>query len=453
MKRAVEDDVVSIGGDLNEDDTEELDKDVVAAISADEVSRVSSLLFVRDMLARRRNSIASGPGDKFPTIPKTHVPPSPIIGPAVSSSSRAQSVGSTGSITTLASTSVPPALARTAAALNSTTESRNAYTNLKSSVPPVTVTTPGAVDVDITSPEAFQRVLIEGTVVLNAEQRHACKLLWRALQLREKHWGKHKKPDYYLGAFANLPSQQSRPPPKRSEIGVPMILVHPELVDFSNEEDDQGSLELSPENPLEDLSSAIEEFPSDDSPAVSSEVVRSRILKTFSPHATDKLPSAGTPGSSTAPRSEPIFTPFCAPDLANSGHRVRLIGGVMHVFAPVPPKDSLTSNSEDEDNAEDDLTIEFGKGLYPMPSWKEWALDYKELVHIIHSPAVKSFAYKRLKLLATKFDLHRMLNLDRETTEQKAVPHRCVFCHVSQFLIPTSTTRSTIQCHLLTNFK
>lgn len=422
MNRTLEDDVLSIGGDLNEEDTEEMDKEVAAAISADEVSRVSSLLFVRDMLARRRNSVASGAGDKHSGFPKTHVPPSPVVGPVVSSSSRAQSVSSTTS--TIASTpaTIPPALAHTAVALSSTTCSRNAYTSLKSSLPPVTVTTPAAVDVNITSPEAFQRVLIEGTVVLNAEQRIACKLLWRAMELREKHWGKHKKPDYYYGAFADLPSPTSRPPPERSEIGVPMILVHPERAG-TELEGEQIAHGFSPENPLEETSSTIEDLPSDESPSLSEAAARPNALKTFTPHMEDKLPSAGTPGHH-APRSEPVFKPFCAPILPNSGHRVRMIGGVVHVFPPTPPRELGATSSEDEDNVEDDLNVEFGSGLYPMASWREWALDYKELLSIVHSPAVKSFAYRRLKLLATKFELHRMLNLDRETTEQKAVPHR-----------------------------
>ncbi len=59
-----------------------------------------------------------------------------------------------------------------------------------------------------------------------------------------------------------------------------------------------------------------------------------------------------------------------------------------------------------------------------MPSWREFAAAYGELLSIIHSSAVKGHAFRRLELLEMRFNLHRSLNADRELTEQKTVPHR-----------------------------
>jgi AMP deaminase len=62
-----------------------------------------------------------------------------------------------------------------------------------------------------------------------------------------------------------------------------------------------------------------------------------------------------------------------------------------------------------------------------VPGWAEWARAYEEVLGIVNSPAVRSFAYRRLQLLGMRFEAHRLLNRDREAAEQKAVPHRDFF--------------------------
>jgi len=52
------------------------------------------------------------------------------------------------------------------------------------------------------------------------------------------------------------------------------------------------------------------------------------------------------------------------------------------------------------------------------------AQDYQELVRMIHTPLVKTYAYRRLELAAARFQLHQQLNADKEMAESKAVPHR-----------------------------
>jgi len=62
--------------------------------------------------------------------------------------------------------------------------------------------------------------------------------------------------------------------------------------------------------------------------------------------------------------------------------------------------------------------------VFEVPSWREFSEDYAELLRIIHSPAVRTLSFRRLELLAARFRLHSQLNAERESQEQKAVPHR-----------------------------
>lgn len=55
-----------------------------------------------------------------------------------------------------------------------------------------------APDFDVTSPDAFQRIVITtGGTTLGKEQREACSMLLRCLELRVKH--AFQKADYYWG--------------------------------------------------------------------------------------------------------------------------------------------------------------------------------------------------------------------------------------------------------------
>lgn len=70
-----------------------------------------------------------------------------------------------------------------------------------------------------------------------------------------------------------------------------------------------------------------------------------------------------------------------------------------------------------------------GNGRRREPTWQpptaeEFFADFFALRGIVTSGPVKSAAYKRLKLLEGRFELHTMLNGDRELQAQKSVPHR-----------------------------
>jgi AMP deaminase len=58
------------------------------------------------------------------------------------------------------------------------------------------------------------------------------------------------------------------------------------------------------------------------------------------------------------------------------------------------------------------------------PDFKMFVKDYKTLLTLISNGPLKSFCYRRLRFLKSKFELHVMLNELKELTQQKTVPHR-----------------------------
>jgi hypothetical protein len=57
-------------------------------------------------------------------------------------------------------------------------------------------------------------------------------------------------------------------------------------------------------------------------------------------------------------------------------------------------------------------------------SWRSFSEAYTRLLQIVHEPKVRSFAYHRLKLLETRFGVHKQLNADIESFEQRMAVHR-----------------------------
>jgi len=70
------------------------------------------------------------------------------------------------------------------------------------------------------------------------------------------------------------------------------------------------------------------------------------------------------------------------------------------------------------------LDVDWSKTLFPVFSFLDFWTDYEFLRRTVYSGPTMSFAYKRLELLAAKFNLHVLLNDRRELEAQKSVPHR-----------------------------
>ena len=105
-----------------------------------------------------------------------------------------------------------PGAAAAAGAVNSTPQQQAPLLQQSSSIPSFPLPSVGApvpvpvraglhiYEVDVTAPDAFQRVEITGVTTLSNEQKQACALLNRALELRRKH--AYRKPEYYWGAYS-----------------------------------------------------------------------------------------------------------------------------------------------------------------------------------------------------------------------------------------------------------
>lgn len=87
-----------------------------------------------------------------------------------------------------------------------------------------------------------------------------------------------------------------------------------------------------------------------------------------------------------------------------------------YIIAPVNGVFNLYANEEDLAN---------GKPVpYSYPDLATFVRDMNLLCTMIADGPLKSFCYRRLSYLSSKFQLHVLLNELRELASQKAVPHR-----------------------------
>lgn len=70
------------------------------------------------------------------------------------------------------------------------------------------------------------------------------------------------------------------------------------------------------------------------------------------------------------------------------------------------------------------LEVDWNQTLFPVFSFLDFWNDYEYARRTIYSGPTMSFSYKRLELLAARFNMHVLLNDRRELEAQKSVPHR-----------------------------
>uniref|UniRef100_A0A8C2L3R2 AMP deaminase n=2 Tax=Cyprinus carpio TaxID=7962 RepID=A0A8C2L3R2_CYPCA len=83
------------------------------------------------------------------------------------------------------------------------------------------------------------------------------------------------------------------------------------------------------------------------------------------------------------------------------GYTCKMVDGVVHVY---------TQNSSELD--------------LPYPDLQEYIADMNMMMALIINGPVKSFCYRRLQYLSSKFQMHILLNEMKELAAQKKVPHR-----------------------------
>ncbi|XP_061639401.1 AMP deaminase 2-like isoform X2 [Phyllopteryx taeniolatus] len=91
---------------------------------------------------------------------------------------------------------------------------------------------------------------------------------------------------------------------------------------------------------------------------------------------------------------------------SDTGYGCKMIDGVMHVY---------TKKNTMEKSTLLDL---------PYPDLKEYIADMNVMMALIINGPVKSFCYRRLQYLSSKYQMHILLNEMKELAAQKKVPHR-----------------------------
>ncbi|CAK6955540.1 AMP deaminase 2-like isoform X1 [Scomber scombrus] len=91
---------------------------------------------------------------------------------------------------------------------------------------------------------------------------------------------------------------------------------------------------------------------------------------------------------------------------ADTGYGCKMVDGVVHVY---------TKKTNMDKSSELDL---------PYPDLKEYITDMNVMIALIINGPVKSFCYRRLQYLSSKFQMHILLNEMKELAAQKKVPHR-----------------------------
>ncbi|XP_042360402.1 AMP deaminase 2 isoform X2 [Plectropomus leopardus] len=91
---------------------------------------------------------------------------------------------------------------------------------------------------------------------------------------------------------------------------------------------------------------------------------------------------------------------------ADTGYGCKMVDGVVHVY---------TKKTNMDKSIELDL---------PYPDLTEYIGDMNVMMALIINGPVKSFCYRRLQYLSSKFQMHILLNEMKELAAQKKVPHR-----------------------------
>ncbi|XP_041636954.1 AMP deaminase 2 isoform X2 [Cheilinus undulatus] len=119
-----------------------------------------------------------------------------------------------------------------------------------------------------------------------------------------------------------------------------------------------------------------------------------------------------TPVDADAPVHPPVSEthPYDNQDPKNmpldAGYGCKMVDGVVHVY---------TKKTNMDKSSELDL---------PYPDLNDYIADMNIMMALIINGPVKSFCYRRLQYLSSKFQMHILLNEMKELAAQKKVPHR-----------------------------
>ncbi|CAA0827485.1 AMP deaminase [Striga hermonthica] len=125
------------------------------------------------------------------------------------------------------------------------------------------------------------------------------------------------------------------------------------------------------------------------------ELRRSYVFKeAVAPWAMEVISDPTTP--------KPIENPFDHAPVGKSDHYFQMEDGVVHVYANKDAKEKL----------------------FPVADATTFFTDLHHILKVIAAGNIRTLCHHRLVLLEQKFNLHLMLNADREFLAQKSAPHR-----------------------------
>jgi AMP deaminase len=285
---------------------------------------------------------------------------------------------------------------------------------------------PGSVDglLPVELPGAYQRIQVSQAERLSTEEDDACRYIARALRLRQKHLDRSRL-DPKLPVPPGIMGSDSAP------------------ADAASRAADAGDRGVIPDDQLAKLLGVPLQT---DMSRYRELFHRRRLDIPYTPLAT--LVEGELKGidfrwvdgvvhvydAAELNEAESMLTPKAS---AKTGE---ITGASPHVreairAASCPAMDAGASTSPSPGRRADP-DPESGHALHPLvaagavpligahASMEEFLADYGELCKIIHSAHVNSFCWMRIQLLEKSFDLHRLLNGQREVDEQKTVPHR-----------------------------
>ncbi|VEL27320.1 unnamed protein product, partial [Protopolystoma xenopodis] len=99
--------------------------------------------------------------------------------------------------------------------------------------------------------------------------------------------------------------------------------------------------------------------------------------------------------------------------------------GIAHILSSKPvTKTSLENGSSGDPSIVETADVSSMLPEFEVPSLQTFLNDASILHTFVADGPLKSFCYRRLSYLQSKFSLHSLLNEARESAEQKRVPHR-----------------------------
>ncbi|KAK9986138.1 hypothetical protein SO802_031089 [Lithocarpus litseifolius] len=205
--------------------------------------------------------------------------------------------------------------------------------------------------------------------------------------------------------YENLPDHVKASGEQKPIVAPSMIRSHSISGDLHGVQPDPIAADILRKEPEQEIFARLKITPSEvpspdevDAYAVLQECLEMRKKYVFSelvaPWVKEVISDPSTP--------KPNLEPFSYTPEGKSGHYFEMQDGVIHVYA----------------------NKDFKEELFPVADATTFFTDLHHILRVIAAGNIRTLCHHRLNLLEQKFNLHLMLNADREFLAQKSAPHR-----------------------------